>query len=148
MADWLFDIGSYAWLIVKPPNRSISEPAVCKADISRLARKPSTSPTATCTEMAPISDGVSKLALTWGAKVSVTSWIWVTDWNSEMARPTPRLVNRMGADTLATTTIICTAISITAVSVMWSGALRRSWGRRQDAAQGETADESQAGGSG
>src|SRR3954447_19531595 len=54
--------------MVKPPNRSISEPAVWIAVISMLARKPSTSPTATCTPMAPISDGVSMMTLTWAAR--------------------------------------------------------------------------------
>src|SRR3954464_8754252 len=51
-----------------------------------------------------------------GTNVSVTSWIWVTDWNSEMARPMARLVMRIGAETLAVTIIILIAISITAVS--------------------------------
>ena len=41
-----------------------------------------------------------------GTNVSVTSWIWVTDWNSEMARPMARLTRRIGAATLATTSII------------------------------------------
>src|SRR3954469_20610995 len=55
-----------------------------------------------------------------GTNVSVTSWIWVTDWNSEMARPITRLVMRMGAATLAVTVIIRSAISMTVVSVMGS----------------------------
>src|SRR3954447_4261666 len=55
-----------------------------------------------------------------GTNVSVTSWIWVTDWNSEMAKPIARLVMRMGAQTLAVTVIIRSAISITVVSVMVS----------------------------
>src|SRR3954454_19488075 len=55
-----------------------------------------------------------------GTNVSVTSWIWVTDWNSEMARPMARLVIRMGALTLAVTVIIRKAISMTAVSVIYS----------------------------
>src|SRR2546421_1659525 len=52
-----------------------------------------------------------------GTNVSVTSWIWVTDWNSETARPMARLVMRMGAATLAVTVIIRRAISTTVVSV-------------------------------
>src|SRR3954471_18801640 len=68
-----------------------------------------------------------------GTHVSVTSWIWVTDWNSEMARPMARLVSRMGALTLAVTVIIRKAISMTAVSVIYSvlvlwGGRPRSWG--------------------
>src|SRR4051812_577833 len=51
--------------MVKPPNRSMNEPAVCKALSNMLARNPSVSPTATCTTMAPINDAVSRLALTW-----------------------------------------------------------------------------------
>src|SRR5436190_10648108 len=67
----------------------------------------------------------SATAASLGTNVSVTSWIWVTDWNSEMARPMARLVRRIGAETLAVTIIILRAISITAVSVMRRGAPRR-----------------------
>src|SRR3954466_912048 len=63
-----------------------------------------------------------------GTNVSVTSWIWVTDWNREMASPMARLVMRMGAATLATTSIICTAISMTAVSVMSASVEAREQG--------------------
>src|SRR5947207_14011912 len=82
-----------------------------------------------------------------GTNVSVTSWIWVTDWNSEMPRAIPRLVSRMGADTLAVTNIMCRAISITAVSVM--DVALRAWVRAAAGCRsGRTTDARTVGGVG
>src|SRR3954470_23297935 len=55
---------------------------------------------------------------TLGTNVRVTSWICVTDWNSDTARPMAKLVTRIGAETFAVTVIIRSAISMTVVSVM------------------------------
>ena len=55
-----------------------------------------------------------------GTKVSVTSWICVTDWNSDTARPTARLMIRIGAQSLAQMIIVWTAISMTLVSTTGS----------------------------
>jgi len=41
---------------------------------------------------------VKNTAMIFGTKVSVISWIWVTDWNSEINTPTIRAAANMGKD--------------------------------------------------
>ncbi|GGN83335.1 hypothetical protein GCM10010112_61600 [Actinoplanes lobatus] len=48
----------------------------------------------------------------------MASWIWVTDWKSETAKPTTRAVRSTGAAIFAAIVRACIASSTTIVSVM------------------------------
>ncbi|GIF04883.1 hypothetical protein Asi03nite_24210 [Actinoplanes siamensis] len=79
----------------------------------------------------------------------MASWIWVTDWNSEIAKPTASAVSSTGADSFAAIVMACSPSSTTIVSVMpiSSGASRgrgvRTGGRT--VAVGFTAPQSSSG---
>ncbi|HWS33745.1 MAG TPA: S8 family peptidase [Actinoplanes sp.] len=64
----------------------------------------------------PVSNSTAPIAAAFGTKERVDSWIWVTDWNSEMTKPTPRAVSRTGADIFAATVIDMKATSMTCAS--------------------------------
>jgi hypothetical protein len=66
----------------------------------------------------PLISSAIPTPISFGTKESVTSWIIVTDWNSETANPMTSAVSRMGAHSLAATIIDCNPIDITSVSVM------------------------------
>src|SRR3954471_8432063 len=66
----------------------------------------------------PDTSSAIATAIIFGTKDSVCSWIWVAAWNSEIRKPTSSAVSRTGAATLAASIIVCSASSVTWVSVM------------------------------
>src|SRR3954454_1799728 len=66
------------------------------------------------------------IAMALGTNESVASWIWVTDWKSEMPNPTASAVSRIGAHSLAARIMACRPISMTVWSFMRSPPARRS----------------------
>src|SRR4051812_19243398 len=72
----------------------------------------------------PDTSSAIATAIILGTKDSVCSWIWVAAWNSEIRNPTSSAVSRMGAATLAASSIVCSARSVTWESVI--AALPRS----------------------
>ena len=62
------------WEMVKPPMRSMSDPAACTADSSRLATNPRIRPAPTCRNTAPMRSGVLiEASGTWGASWGATA---------------------------------------------------------------------------
>lgn len=66
----------------------------------------------------PLISTDAPTAMIFGTNDNVNSWIWVADWNIEMPKPTHRLVSNIGAHSFAVTSIVCSAICRTAVSVI------------------------------
>src|SRR3954447_22821931 len=60
------------------------------------------------------------MPIAFGTKLSVASWICVTDWNSETPKPMASAVSRIGAQSLAASSIACRPSSMTVWSFMRS----------------------------
>src|ERR1051325_9795135 len=67
----------------------------------------------------PENSRAAQTAAAFGTKDRVASWIWVTDWNREMAKPTARAVSRTGAHILAAMVMAPRPSSMIIVSVMF-----------------------------
>ena len=63
----------------------------------------------------PQTSSATATATALGTKDSVTSWIWVMDCTSEMAKPTTSAVTSTGAESLAATSRPCRPMSRTAL---------------------------------
>ena len=68
----------------------------------------------------PVTSSAIATAMTFGTKERVGSWICVAAWNSEMRKPTSSAVSSTGAATLAATSMVATAISVTSASLIRS----------------------------
>src|ERR1700750_1017569 len=68
--------------------------------------------------------------ITFGTNARVTSWIWVIDWNTEITKPITRAGTRIGAESLRATSMVCIAMSMTALSV--TGSPRIALDKRPD----------------
>src|SRR6478752_2774991 len=74
--------------------------------------------TRVCIIQLPHSSRAMPTPTSFGTNARVTSWIWVSDWKSETAKPITSAVTRIGADSLSATSIVWRAMSMMAVSDM------------------------------
>src|SRR3954447_4375904 len=74
--------------------------------------------TSVCIIQLPQISSATPTPTSLGTNARVTSWIWVSDWKSETAKPMTREVSRIGADSLRATSMVWRAMWMIAVSLM------------------------------